>query len=69
MIIKNCEEYSRSLSTSGFSGNVVVTAETSYQMYVRRFIILRSGQSSNSFIKSNLFFLIKEKKGKKAFLA
>ena len=69
MIIKNCEEYSRSLSTSDFSGNVVVTAETSYQMYVRRFIILRSGQGLNSFIRSNLFLLMKEKKEKKAVLA
>ena len=69
MIIKNCEEYSCRLSTSGISGNVVVTAETSYQMYVRRFIILRSGQGLNSFIKSNLFFLMKGKKGTKAFLA
>ena len=34
MIIKNIEECSRRLSTSGFSGNVVVTAETSYQMLV-----------------------------------
>ena len=69
MIIKNCEEYSCRLSTSGFSGNVVVSAETSYQMYVRRFTILRSGQGLNSFIKSNLYFLMKEKKEKKAFLA
>ena len=44
MIVKNCEEYSRRLSTSGFSGNVIVTAETSYQMYVRGFIILGTEQ-------------------------
>ena len=68
MIIKNCEEYSCRLSTSGISGNVVVSAETSYKMYVRRFTILRSGQGLNSFIKSNLFFLMKEKRKKKLSL-
>ena len=45
-----------------------MTAETSYQMYVRRFIVLLSGQGLNSFIKSNLFFLMKGKKEKKLSL-
>ena len=59
MIVKNCEEYSRRLSTSGFSGNVIVTAETSYQMYVRGFIILGTEQIT--------YFFWWKKKGKKSF--